>query len=453
MAATIEPGTSSKEAQDLQKRLVKFGYSVPTDGSMDDRTMKAVNDLSGRIGYNSSLKTVDAGFLKALAAFEKKKFHKIKLCGTLYVVDDEELEKLKKAFAPHAEKSIQPYVSMAEEVQSLWKAHDDTRSDNWFWSTVIEKAAGISFPPKSVADGALKSAENLKSAARNLRLTKSLYATETNNIRKAFATIDQYRDELFIGAEGLVVQLQAIEQSCVVTLEISAALATGGASVQAQIALSMAVAGYAQALKEVETASVQANYKVIDGLGRIAFSAGIDGVCNMILKGPKGKAVLDGIEKAALKEASPMLKTYIVKGIRGGGEKMIEDGIKGLGSLLTDPSKKLTLEEVIKAAVASFVTGMSVGILDKTAAKWGKSASKNFYAKDFEVFGKNVELDKAGEEAIKKTIEKVAGGIAESVISNWDPKKDANKAYDAIKAAVLGDSRVKATAKKYAKKK
>ncbi|MFD2857413.1 peptidoglycan-binding protein [Seohaeicola zhoushanensis] len=452
MAATIEPGTSSKEAQDLQKRLVKFGYSVPTDGSMDDRTMKAVNDLSGRIGYNSSLKTVDAGFLKALAAFEKKKFHKIKLCGTLYVVDDEELEKLKKAFAPMLRNRSSPMSRWPKRCSRSGRRMT-TPAATTGSGPLSSKRPPASASPKSVADGALKSAENLKSAARNLRLTKSLYATETNNIRKAFATIDQYRDELFIGAEGLVVQLQAIEQSCVVTLEISAALATGGASVQAQIALSMAVAGYAQALKEVETASVQANYKVIDGLGRIAFSAGIDGVCNMILKGPKGKAVLDGIEKAALKEASPMLKTYIVKGIRGGGEKMIEDGIKGLGSLLTDPSKKLTLEEVIKAAVASFVTGMSVGILDKTAAKWGKSASKNFYAKDFEVFGKNVELDKAGEEAIKKTIEKVAGGIAESVISNWDPKKDANKAYDAIKAAVLGDSRVKATAKKYAKKK
>lgn len=452
MVATIEAGSQSKEAQTLQKTLRKYGYSVPTDGSVDDATIAACNDLAGRIGYNASSKSIDAGFLKALAAFEKKTFHLIEWRGKKFLVDDAELEKLKKVFAPIAEQNIQHFVSMAEEVQSLWSAHDGTRSEHWFWANVIEGASGIKFPPKSVPDGALKSAQTLKSAAKNLRLTQALFDSETRKIRDAFATIDQYRSELFIGADGLVIQLQAIEAGCVITLEISAALATGGLSVEAQIALSMAVAGYSQALKEVEAASVDPNYKVIDGIGRVAFAAGVDGICNMILKGAKGKAVLDAIEKRALKGTNKMLWKYISKGVRGGGEKWIEDGIKGMGSLLTDPGKKVTFDDIVKAATISFISGMSVGLLDKTAADWGGKLSKNFVSKDFEAFGKNAKLDSAGEEAVKKTIEKVGGGIAETVLTNWEPTKDAKKAHQAIKDAILADSQVQAAAKKAAKK-
>lgn len=446
MANTLDYGTSSPQIAAFQKMLKQsFGYNVPTDGSFDDKTLAAVNDLGAKIGVGRSVEKVDAQYMAAVKTALVPRT-KVVIRGKEYWVTKEQLATLKARAGATAADSVQPYVNMAKEVQLLWKAHDDTRKKNWFWANAVDLATGCKFPDKSTVDAALRAAESMQAKARACALTPQQIGSESAPIRTAFAAMDQYREELFGGGAELIKNLELIRDSCVVVLEVSAAVATGGASWQVQVGVAAGLAAYKQALAEVDTASKTANYNVESGVARVFMAAVIDGSITYVLKGTKAGPLLDKVTEQAIKKAgTSMVKVYVIKAVKGGGQKMLEDGLKGLTSL-ADPSKQIKFDDVVKAAATSFISGAGVEILGPVCAKYGAKASKNFSPSDFKGLGKNIDLDKAGEEGVKKAIDAAATPIVQKKIDGWSATANHDKFEAELRSEILADPKVRKAA-------
>ena len=283
--ADLKPGVSSPQVAALQKRLNdKFGYKLPVDGAYDESTKAAVADLQGKmdIGYSSGI--VDDKTLKAMADAEIKRT-RVVIKDKEYWVTKEQWMTLRAAAGAQAGDVVKTYVSMANEAKMYWEAHDKARRDNWFWSEVVDVAVGTKFPDKGMIDRAIRAADKMESDARACKLKDTDLSNASAPIREAFAAMDQYREELFGGGEELVKNLQIIQGGCVLTLQVAAAVATGGASWEIQVGVSAGVAAYEQALKEVDTASKTANYDVGSGVARTFLSGIADGTVGLILKG------------------------------------------------------------------------------------------------------------------------------------------------------------------------
>lgn len=445
MAAKVEYGTSSKEVLAMQKFLNsqfgKFGVNIPEDGSYGDEMAAQVNALAGKIGYNADTKAIDGKFMAACKEALTPKA-KIVVNGVEAWVTRDQLAKLQAAAGKKAGDAVAKYVSMAEEAKSLWDAHDKTRNNNWFWSTAIETATGAKFPPTSLISAAIAEAKALERDARACKATPADLSSRTGKIREAFAAMDQYREELFDGGEKLAKNLETIKDGCVITLQITAALATGGLSWEVQVGVSAGVAAYEQAMKEVVKASKEGNYDITTGVVNTFLAGVVDGTAGLILKGGKLGSFLDDVAKKAVEEAgSKWLKTFAIKAVNGGAQQMIKDGIKGLPGL-ADPKSKFTFEDFVKAAAKSFVIGAGLKNLGAVCEKYGKSAGKLFDAKDFEVFGKGADLDKAGTEAVKKAIEKIAPKIVEAKIDDWAIEKSEKELEQQIRDGILNDPAV-----------
>lgn len=437
------PGASSSQVAGLQKLLnTTFKYNVPTDGAYDKKTEAAVADLQGKLnlGYTSSI--ADAATLKAMkeAAIPRTKVIVNKVEAW---VTKEQLARLRDVAGKRAAEAVRAYVSMANETKMYWDAHDSARKDNWFWSEVVDVAVGTKFPAKGMIDKAIKAAEAMERDARACNLKEEDLSSRAAPIREAFAAIDQYREELFGGGEQLVKNLEVIRSGCVLILQVTAAVASGGASWQVQVSVSAGVAAYEQVLNEADKASKTANYNVGDGVASVFIAAIADGTVGLILKGGNLGGFLDDAAKAACEKAGVgALKAFAVKAANGSAQQMIKDGIKGIAGLM-DPNKKFTRDDFIKAAAESMIKGVGLKLLGGVFEKFGKGASKYFSEKDFKGLGE-IKMDKAGAEGLKKLLDKKGLEGPKAVIENWDAVKDnAAKFEDQVRDWILSDPQVK----------
>lgn len=441
--ADLEYGTSSKGVHDLQQMLVKdFGYKLPLTGAYDDATADAINDLRGKIGLKGSAKKVDGEMRKAMAqALEPRTM--VVVNGKEAWVTKAQLAVLQKAAADKAVAAVQPLINMANEAKMLWDAHDSARKNNWFWSGAVDLAVGTKFPSAAVMDGAVKAAKGLEMQARSGKLTPAMLNSYSSTIRTAFAAMDQYREELFGGGEQLVKNLETIQKGCVIVLQVTAAVATGGASWKIQVGVSAGVAAYEATLAEVSRASVEGSYSVESGVINVFIAGVVDGTVGLILKGGKVGPFMDKVAKKAIEQGgSTMLRKFVVNAINGGGQQMIEDGIKGIKGLM-DPKKKFTMDDLVDAAVASFVKGAGLKQLGKICEDLGKKGAKWLNPAHLGRFGKQ-KLNKAGEEGVKKAIDSVSGAAVQEIVDAWDPNKKPDAMEQAIIDRILKDPKVRA---------
>lgn len=445
--AGLEYGTSSPEVAALQKRIAAYKLGVKVTGEMDDQTVAAVNELAARIGLNATFKSADDKFLKALDAWEKQTFHQISFNGKKFIVTDDELEQLRKVCGPKAEAEVMPFVRMAEEAKGYWDAHKGVKEENWFWGNVVEITTRASFPSASTMDAAVSAAADLRSKARALTLTPAELDRNVAKIEKALNEMRDYRTRIFDGGETVIKGLEVVRDGCIITLQIGAAIGTGGASIGAQAAAAAGVAGYAAALGEIDRASKQSDYKLEMGLGRVAWAMTADAAVTAIFKGAKGSQVTDAIKKKVLNEAPKALSKYLVDAAAKGIEGLVSDGIKNIPKLM-DPNHPLTLEEIVKAGVSSFLKNAGVAVLGPVAEKYSKGAASKFTPKDFQSWAKGKKLDKPAEEALKKAIDAAGQGAVDFVLSKWTPNQNHAKFEEAVRKRIAEDSRVQAALKK-----
>ncbi|HSF65109.1 MAG TPA: peptidoglycan-binding domain-containing protein [Paracoccaceae bacterium] len=440
--ATLEYGTSHADVKDVQSTLNRLGYKIPVNGAYDDATAAALEDMCKKLKIDANPMKVDGKMWEALNyASEPRTL--VMVNGKEAWVTKAQLAQLQKLASERALAAVQPLISMANEAQSMWTAHNQARDANWFWSGAVDIAVGTKFPSAASMAAAVKAAKGLEMQAKAGKLTPAMLNSYSATIRQAFADMDQYREELFGGGEELCKNLKIIQDGAVIVLQVTAAVATGGASWKVQVAVSAGVAAYEATLEEVNKASVDGSYSVETGVTNVFLAAAVDGTVGLILKGGKLGPFMDKVAKKATEEAgTTVLRKFIVNAINGGAQQMIEDGIKGLKGL-TDPKKKFTMDDFVDAAVQSFVKGAGLKQLGKICEELGKKGARWLNPAHLGRFGKQ-KLNKAGEEGVKKVADVLMGAAIADVADGWDPKKKPSDFEQTIIDRVLKDPKLKA---------
>lgn len=440
--ATLEYGTSHKEVEEVQSTLNKLGYKIPVNGAYDDATAKALEDMCTKLKIQADPMKVDGKMWEALN-YASEPRTKVIVNGKEAWVTKAQFAQLQKLASERAVAAVQPLINMANSAKTLWDAHNQARDANWFWSGAVDIAVGTKFPSAGKMDAAVKAAKGLEMQAKAGKLTPAMLNSYSATIRQAFADMDQYREELFGGGEELCKNLKIIQDGAVIVLQVTAAIATGGASWQVQVAVSAGVAAYEATLEEVNKASVDGSYSIETGVVNVFLAAAVDGTVGLILKGGKLGPFMDKVAKKAVEEAgTSVLKKFIVNALNGGAQQMIEDGIKGLKGL-TDPKKKFTMDDFVDAAVQSFVKGAGLKQLGSICTELGKKGAKWLNPAHLGRFGKQ-KLNKAGEEGVKKVADVLMGAAIADVADGWDPKKKPSDFEQTIIDRVLKDPKLKA---------
>jgi peptidoglycan hydrolase-like protein with peptidoglycan-binding domain len=455
--AKLAEGVSSPEVKKLQQNINKVlgKGTVKETGSYDEATTRAVAEMQKTLGL-AQTGTADDKTLNAVKeAMEPRTQVTVK--GKTAWVTKSQLAQLKSKANAKAAGAVQGYVNMANETKLLWDAHDKNRKDNWFISGAVDLATGSSFPSKGVIDKATSAANTLKSAAASGTLKPNALGSQSAPIRQACAAIDQYRSELYSGGAELINQLQDIQDACVTTLQITSAIATGGASWQIQVGVAAGMGAYEAVLGEIDKASHDHKQTAGSAAMSVIKGAAVDGAIAYIMKG-QGKGLgnwADDVAEQAIKDtagsgAKGVLKEYAVRAVNGGGQKLVEDGLKGITSL-NDPKSPRKPMEFVKAAAKSFGKGAGLGVLGKATDKFGAAASKHFTAADFKGLG-DVKFDKALADGGKAAIDKAGSAAVKKVLSKWDVKKNHASFEKEVKMCILKDPGVNKWIKKAAKK-
>lgn len=449
----IKYGDCGADVQKLQKMLnSSFGLRVKATGEMDDATVAAVQKLKIKLGITNPDEDIDNKTLLAIkdASLERTK---VKIKGKEVWVTKAQYAQLKAKAGQRAAQSVQPYVSMANEAKIYWDAHDKSRKASWFWSKAVDVATGAKFPSKGVMEAAVTAANALQTEAKACTLTKENLNGKLKPIRIAFAAMDQYRSETFGGGGELVKNLELIQAGCVATLQVTAAIATAGKSWEVQVAVSAGLAAYEQSLKEVDTASKTKSYNAGIGASKIFMATAVNGTIGLLMKGGKLGNYMDDVATAAAKKAgSGKLAEFTAKAVNGGAQKMIEKGLTSIPGIM-DSNKNITQKDILDAGVNAFIEGAALKDLGKACDKYDKTAGKHFNSNNLRQAGKNIDLDKSGEEAVKAVINQIAGEVVKKALSKHDPKTKPSKFEAEVRKAILAHKKVQKAATDASKKK
>jgi hypothetical protein len=459
--ATAEYGVSSPEVKVLQQNLNKVlkQCRLKEDGSFDEETAAAVAQFQAEAGLPQTGK-LDA---KTAEALEQAVIPRTEICyqGKAYWLTKEEFNELKAAVAAEVRQPSSPaqqYLSMTQEVRILWDAHNQARKDNQVFAWIIEGASGANFPSEGMIAAAEACAQKILSAASDPK-TLNAALQNTAPIRAAFAAMDQYREELFGGGDELVRQLETIRDGCVVLLEITAALATGGASWTIQAGVAAGVGSYKALLGELDKASRHdAKQTISTAIQNVVAGGAIDATVAMIMKGPQSKAVIEAVAKAAATKVSGQiikecgrksLAKFVERAIEGGSKKAFEELVKDLLKAC-NPNDKTTFDDAIGKLGENFAKGAVLQQLDGVLGQFAKgNASKMFSQADFKGMG-DVKYDEALKEGLGKYLELAYDAQVNGAVEKGDG--DPSKVEKELKKAMVADANVRKWFADYEKK-
>ena len=454
----LEEGISSPAVKALQVRLNKAlgPGTVKESGSYDEATTEAVAQLQQRLGIRQTGKADDRTLKSLNEVLDERT--QVTVNGKTAWVTEQQLKTLQSKANAASAKAVDGYVKMANELKILWESHDKARSDNWFMSGVVDVATGATFPSKSLIGKAASAASSMKSAAAAGTLRPGDLGAKSAPIRAAYAAIDQYRSETFGGGEELIKNLQAIQDTCVVVLEVSAAVATGGTSWQVQVGVAAGMGAYKSVLAEIDKAPTDHTQTAGSAALGVLKGAAVDGGIALVMGGG-GKGLGNfaddvakkAVEKVGTGSTKAMLQGYAIKAINGGGKKLVEDGLKGLANL-NDPKAKHTPADLVEAAAKSFATGAGLQVLGPALEKYGSRASKHFSPGDFKGLG-DVDIKKALAGGGAAVIDKAGNAAAEKMLSKLNGKKPSGSFEKELRMCILKDPGVNAWMKKAAKDK
>lgn len=446
----MELGVCSAEVKRLQKDMNAFFGTkrVEESGTFEEGTEHYLKLIQKKLGVKETGKG-DKTTLRALN-YALMPRTEIEINGKKAFVTSLELHALQQAAYARAAKDLQKFVVMAKEAEGYWNFHKQMKDNNWF-SGIVDSYAGAKFPPKSEIDAAKKAATSMVTDALSGKDFNVKRRSEP--IRKALKNIQTYRNKLYDGGDDLIKKLEIVRDTSEISVQIMAAVATGGASWYVQVGVSASVGAYKGVMGELRKAK-DAKVTFNDISKSAMKNAVIEGTVGLIMKGG-GKGVggfADDVAEAAVKKvgtgtAKQAVKSYAIRFANGAGQKTVEDTLKLYVETKLDPKKKVTRDDLIKIAAGSVVSGglKSVG---PVADKYAKKASKQFDASDFlEVSDKARQADmwKGG---LEKAVESAGEGAVDRVLKTWGPKKNANLLEKEIRKQIKSDRKVLKVVKK-----
>lgn len=447
-------GECSAEIKQLQKDMnTLFGTKrLPEDGTFDEGTEHYLKILQKKLKVPATgegdRKTLDA------IAYALEPKTDVVVDGKTLTVTKKELEALEKAARAKAAKDLQKFVVMAKEAERYWIFHDQIRKDNWF-SGIVDRYAKAEFPPKALMERAKKAAQSMVADALKGREVDVKKRSEP--IKKALSAIQTYRGKLYEGGDDLVGKLETVRDTCEVSVQVMAAVSTGGASWYVQVGVAAGTGAYKGVMGEMRRAKNE-DVTFEDIRNAAIKNAVIEGSVGLVMKGG-GKGIgkfADDVAEEAVKTigtgtAKKAVKGYAVRFVNGAGQKTVEDTMKLYVETRLDPKKKVTRDDLVKLAAGSVVGG-TLKAVGPVADAYAKKASAKFDASEFlEVTDKarQAEMWKAG---VEKAVEAAGDDAVDRVLKKWDGKKPAKQFEEAVRKEILGDRKVKAAVKKAEKR-
>lgn len=444
--AKMEPGTSSPEVKELQKQInTLLGRgSVKETGTFDEVTQAKVAELQKKLKFGYTSGVPDK---KTLDAIDDAMIPRapLRINNKVYWVTSEEYYKVMTAISNKSVEAVRPYLSMAESFISLWEANDRARKDNKLFSTIVDGVTGANFPSAQTAAKVRAAAKTILTGAQTLTLTPAALAKEDAVIRQAFADMDQYRDEIHVGGEKLVVYLQGLKEACVITLKIAIAVKTAPMSFAAQVGGGAAGGAYEALLNEIEGASTKSSVDFGDAAFNIVKASTIDAVVTAVMKGNAKsmekiveKCCRLAAEKAVAKVGQEAVMKYLEKAIATSAKNVIETALKAMLEFKF-MDKQLKEGEVKDKIIETMLAGLGAGALGKYVdARTGDKILSSIKVKDVAKALGVTDVPKQLEEAITSGIKEAGPAIVLGLVSALSNPAEAKNEGALDKKAIAG---------------
>jgi len=290
----MDLGTSSAEAKQLQKNMnTLFGAKrVPEDGSFDEGTQHYLKLLQKKLKVPETGKA-DKKTMRAIN-YALLPRTEIVVNGKKAWVTEPELKALQTSARANAAKQMQKFVVLAKEAELYWNFHKELKENNWF-SGIVDTYAGATFPKKSIITTAVKAAEKMKTDAA--KGTTFNVKRSSEPIYKALKAMRDYRNKLHDGGDDLIKKLEFARDTSAVSVQIMAAVATGGASWYVQVGAAAGTGAYMGVISELKRAKDE-KVTFEDITNTALKNAVIEGTVGYIMKGA-GKGVAGFADDAA----------------------------------------------------------------------------------------------------------------------------------------------------------
>ncbi|HLY58540.1 MAG TPA: peptidoglycan-binding protein [Stellaceae bacterium] len=455
--AALQEGVSSPDVKKVQQQINEYYQAsvVPESGEFDDATTKGVMRFQKDVKVRPT-GIVDDATLKLLKNPPKIKAHHIQYNGQDYYLDEAEWKAFEKEACQASQPIVDGYQKKVDEVRNLWDAHRDARKETFFLiPAIVDAWGGNTFPSESVIKSAETAVGAMQTAIKSGDVDGLRKALDKgyDPIAKATEAMKEYRDKLYDGGEDLIKKLEMVRDGSVTTLEILAAVATGGASIEVTAAVMGSVGAYKEVLNQIDKASKTANFDVVDAFGNVLVSGALDATVGALMHdqgfcGELTESVAKKLGATALKKfGSEVVAKVAEKAIKEGLSKAIEKAIRDVVEACK-PGSKMTLkkaaEDVADALIEGGTTGAMFGSMDKQLEDFGKNTAKYLGDYAFKGLGK-VALDKAWSKGAEKIIEEATKRLAKGVlIDAADDPKDLAKAGDKLAEAISKDAKTNA---------
>ena len=435
--ADLEEGVSSPEVKKIQQQINEYYQQsvVPEDGSFDKSTTEGLKRFQKDVKVRPT-GVADAATMKLLAKPPKVSAHKVVWKGDELLLTDEEYKNLLKELGNAAKPIVAGFKRKVEEVRSLWDAHNKARKDTFFLiPATVDIWSGCTFPAEGVIRAAESAVAKMQSAAGGGDANALIKALKDGQppIQTATKAMKEYRDAFFDGGESLIKTLEAVKEGCVDILEISAAIATGGASIEVTAGVMAGVGAYKSLLGEIGKASTSANFSLVDAFGNVLVDGAVAGTVGALLHNDSFvSGITEGISKKIGSKAltmfgSDVAKKVAEKAVKGGLEKALETAVKDMVESCK-PGSKMTMDKAIKDITEDLVKGAAYGAtcgkLDKELEAFTKNSVKYFKPGMFKGLGKidpKKAFDKGGEQIVEAAMKRLGKKVVLDAAD--DPKK------------------------------
>jgi peptidoglycan hydrolase-like protein with peptidoglycan-binding domain len=463
--ADIQEGVSSPDVQKIQRQINSYYQAsvVAESGDFDSATTDAVKRFQKDVKIRPT-GVVDVSTLKLLIKPPKIPAHRVTINGQEVIVTEEQYKAMCLAVAKAAAPIVDGFRRKAVEARNLWDAHNEVRKSTFFLiPAMVDAWSGASFP----ADGVIKAAET--AVAKMVSAVKSLDPAAINAalrdgqkpVEAAVLAIKKYRDEMYDGGEDLIKTLEMVKEGCVDVLEVSAAVATGGASIEVTAAVMAGVGAYKSTLGQIDKASKTTNFNIVDAFGNVLVDGAVAGTVGALLHDSGFMGSLTGSLSKKLgatvlgKFGSDVAAKVAEKALKGGLDKAVEAAVKDMVEAFK-PGSKMTMDKAVKDITEELLKGAAFGgtcgKMEDQLEAFTKGSIKFFKPGMFKGLGK-VDMKKAFDKGGEQIVEVAMKRLGKSVI--LDAADNPNKMGDVgsmMAQAIASDPKVNAEMAELVKK-
>ncbi len=297
------------------------------------------------------------------------KGHKLKFNGRDYLLTEEQYKEACAVMAKSMEPMARALEMKAAEARFLWDDLDQSRKETFFLTREIADAVSASpFPKDAVIKAAEAAAEKVKASLRTKDPHEIAEAMSdaSPKIEAASTAIHSYLESFFAGTDAIIKSLKLVRDSCAVSVDVLAAVASGGATVEIGVAVMASDGAYQSLLKEIERSGTDPKFTVASAATNVLIGGAVGALTRTLLG--NGALLEDVSKNLAEKAGAIVLKRYGSQFAEKLATKIVEAELSGLVSKAVEdviksckPGSKMSLKQAAKDIATTLLTSAAVG--------------------------------------------------------------------------------------------